>query len=191
MCCKISWWSSLLSTSSITTGRAQPSEGVEAAAYVPTLWINFFATAMESFFCLFVCLFPGLQSTPGNGGLRLSCTRAPWRRVVESPWLRGGWQEHRACFVIMKNAQSTRWRVAKRLCTARSEPCRWHEQGRGGVPRPVGFDLSRSEFSNGVHWVYRGLPGGGQCRDSSALALATACPNFWGSCCKNRIYDLG
>lgn len=115
---------------------------------LPQLWRAFF-----------VCLFPGLHSTPGNGGLRLSCTRAPWQRAVESPWLRGGWQEHRARFVIMKNTQSTRWCVANRLSTARSEPCRWHEQGRGGVPRPVGFDLNRSVSSatgftgsTGVSW---------------------------------------
>ena len=46
-------------------------------------------------------------------------------------------------------------------------------------------------FSNGVHCVYRGLLGGGQCRYSSALALTVVCPDFWKSCCKNRIYDLG
>lgn len=62
---------------------------------------------------------------------------------------------------------------------------RWGTTTSGFRPQPI------CEFSNRVHWVYRGLLGGGQCRDSSALALATACPNFWGSCCKNRIYDLG
>lgn len=46
------------------------------------------------------------------------------------------------------------------------------------------------EFSNGVHCVSRSLLGGGQCRYSSALALTAVCPNFWESCCKNRIYDL-
>lgn len=56
--------------------------------------------------------------------------------------------------------------------------------------RWVSISAEICEFSSGVHCVYRGLLGGGQRRYSSAVALTTVHPNFWKSCCKNRIYDF-
>lgn len=119
--------SSLVLTSSIRTGRAQAlevwREQPAAAEYVPALWVEFVCHSCEELFGSCDC-----------------------RGAAESPWLKGGWEEHWACFVILKNAQSAWWRVASRLCTA-------GQSSTGATSRDHGRQVSPSKtcgFSTGV-----------------------------------------